>query len=387
MTQFDDLLKRFKNETLSKEELEQFLSILDKQPEVLKTAIMDELTQPDSSVALSAAQKDQIIHSIFAERRSSAILFLAARKKRSWIAAAAILLLLIGSAGYFYFSNTPVRSPQAASLHKTAPTEQKSTLLFEGKQPIVLEDLKNGVIIKEAGLNISKEGKQIIFHGTGTGEAAIKTDWSNRYDLVLADGSRIWLNTGSLIRFPVSFSSQTREVYLEGEAYFDVQHDPRHPFIIHTGNLQTKVLGTAFNIHANPQNKSIEITVTRGKVGVSENDRSLAVLTQEQQIIYNEKTNNWKAQHVDKQQVVSWWSEDLHFEDIRLADAVVRLGKYYNIAIHLGNEAIAHCRFTGTIEKEKSLEQALKIICSFNKVTYENNRDGSIVISGKGCNQ
>src|SRR5688572_8298430 len=102
--------------------------------------------------------------------------------------------------------------------------------------------------------------------------------------LRLPDGSTVLLNEGSKLEYPITFSGDTREVFLQGEGYFDIQHNPSKPFVVKTANVTTTVLGTAFNVKAFPSEKHITVTVTRGKVKVSKDEKVLGVITHDQQI-------------------------------------------------------------------------------------------------------
>jgi transmembrane sensor len=204
--------------------------------------------------------------------------------------------------------------------------------------------------------------------------------------ITLADGSFVNVNAGSQLRYPKTFNGKTREVYLSGEAYFDIHHETGRPFIIHTGKVITTVLGTAFNIKEDKLTHAVTVTVTRGKVSVSNGSRLLGVLTPNQQIRFNAANNQAIQQTVDAQQAIAWQKIDLKFEDITLADAAKQLEQHFHVKITFSNEKIKDCRFTGSTLNGEKLEQVLSAICSFNQATYQKKTDGSIVIDGPGCN-
>ena len=102
--------------------------------------------------------------------------------------------------------------------------------------------------------------------------------------ILLPDSTQVWLNAGSTLDYPEHFDEATREVTLVGEAYFDVKHAAEHPFIIHTGQIQTTVLGTAFNINAYTDRSNIQVSVSRGKVKVSRGDQLIAMLVKGQEV-------------------------------------------------------------------------------------------------------
>jgi transmembrane sensor len=208
---------------------------------------------------------------------------------------------------------------------------------------------------------------------------------NQKKEIILADGSQVWVNTGSEIKYPKVFNGKVREVYLSGEAFFDIAHDASKPFIIHTGKVVTTVLGTAFNIREDKGKNTIEVTVTRGKVSVANGKKLLGVLTPNQQISFNTLKEEAVKGTVDANLVIAWQQSELHFDDVSFADAVSQLQQRFNVKISFGNDKLKNCRFTGTSLNGEKLDKILKVICAFNNATYQTKSDGSILIDGAGC--
>jgi ferric-dicitrate binding protein FerR (iron transport regulator) len=204
--------------------------------------------------------------------------------------------------------------------------------------------------------------------------------------ITLPDGSTVWLNAASKLKYSEDFNDKVREVYLSGEAYFDVQHNPEKRFIIHTGKIVTTVLGTAFNIKEDENKHTITVTVTRGKVKVANGNKQLGIITPNQQISFNLKTSEAVQNQVNASESIAWQEADLHFEDITFAEAAVKLQQQFNVKINFSNEKLKECRFTGSALDGAKLENILKVICEFNGAIYRHQTDGSILIEGKGCN-
>lgn len=204
--------------------------------------------------------------------------------------------------------------------------------------------------------------------------------------ITLADGSKVWINASSQLKYPQQFNGKTREVYLSGEAYFDIQHDASKPFIIHTGKVITTVLGTAFDIKEDKISHIIKVTVTRGKVSVANGKKQLGVITPNQQISFNVLDSKAVQTEVDANQAIAWQKTELHFEDITFAEAASQLQQRFNVKINFSNDKVKECRFTGTALKGGKLDKILKVICAFNNATYQTKPDGSIMIDGAGCN-
>lgn len=212
----------------------------------------------------------------------------------------------------------------------------------------------------------------------------VKIAEKEQKQFTLADGSKVWVNGGSTLRFPESFG-ETREVFLTGEAFFDVAHDAEKPFIIHTGKVSTTVLGTAFNIKADPIGHTVAVTVARGKVSVKEGERLLGILTKNQQVSFNTLTSRAVRSQVDSEVVSAWYRNDLYFDEITFEQAVLRLKERFGVKIDFSNEGLKHCRFSGTILQEQELENILNTICAFNQASYQKQKGNRYLILGQGC--
>ncbi|TKT86561.1 FecR family protein [Dyadobacter frigoris] len=201
----------------------------------------------------------------------------------------------------------------------------------------------------------------------------------------LPDGSTVILSAGSKIDYPDSFDNRKkREVYLTGEAYFDVRHNPQKPFIVHSGRLSTTVLGTAFNIKAMSGDKRIVITVTRGKVKVSDQNTTFAILIPDQQITYNTLKQEAVQSSVDAQKTVEWKMEDLLFDDVTVFNAARHIEERFHIKIQITDDRLKNQRFTTTFGKDENLESVLKSITEFNDAKYELNlKNKEVIISPK----
>jgi transmembrane sensor len=201
----------------------------------------------------------------------------------------------------------------------------------------------------------------------------------------LPDGSKVILNNNSKLEFPESFSDQdVREVHLTGEAYFDIQHDAK-PFIVHTGKISTTVLGTAFNVKAYPDQNDVTVTVTRGKVKVSNQIKVLGILSPDDQITFNKNDEHVELQAVRSKEAVAWTEKDIFFDDVSMVEAADELSQRFDVAIHFKNENIKACRFTATFVRGEDLRQILDVICEFNQAKYKVTEAGDIEVSGDGC--
>ncbi len=203
----------------------------------------------------------------------------------------------------------------------------------------------------------------------------------------LPDGTVVMLNQHSKISYPVQFTGDTREVYLTGEAFFDVAHNPQQPFIVHTGKYITKVLGTAFNINAYGNADELKVTVTRGKVQVENagaNYATLGVLLPGDQLVIKKEDAIAVVNKVDTTSVVNWRNTELKFDNVTFETAAKRFDKHFDVKIEFINEDLKNCRFTGDFTSD-SLAQALDVVCALTNAVWKQTEEGVIQIEGTGC--
>jgi len=200
----------------------------------------------------------------------------------------------------------------------------------------------------------------------------------HRY-VILPDGSKVLLNSHSHLDYPPAFSAR-REVYLQGEGYFDIRHDPDKPFIVHTGGIKTVVLGTAFNIRAYPGQENVVVTVTKGKVRVENSRRTLGVLTRNEQMTVNDKTTAPARQVVKPEEAVGWKADDIIFDDIPLAEAARELEKHFSIRVTMEDAALgAHHVSASFIHHEKPRE-ILQVLCGIAHLQYKTTEENSYTL-------
>jgi transmembrane sensor len=210
-----------------------------------------------------------------------------------------------------------------------------------------------------------------LIHKTGRSEKTFSTavltrkntDRSEYRYLLLPDSTQVWLNASSSLEYPDHFNTGKREVILSGEAYFDVKHADRSPFIIHTGKVSTTVLGTAFNIKAYPDRNNIIVSVSRGKVKVSNDNVLLATLVNGQQVKVNRLHNTVEEKMIAPAQVASWQHGDMSYEDEDFEDIIADLERLYNVKIKIDNAGVRDLKVSTEFRREIGIEQALEVLC------------------------
>jgi len=224
-----------------------------------------------------------------------------------------------------------------------------------------------------------------------TKEKSIAISSQSSYDLQvirLPDGTVVTLNHNSKLDYPGVFNNATREVYLYGEAFFDVKHDASKPFIVHTGNFITRVLGTAFNIKDYEGDKDMSVTVSKGKVQVQKNntEKILGLLVAGDQLILNKKMGSILQQKVNVNEIINWKTKDMAFDNKTVDEASVIISNYFGIEIKFTDKKLRRCRFTANFRGgEDDLKQVMDVITELTNSTWKKDSKDIIWLDGKGC--
>ncbi|WP_417941281.1 FecR family protein [Flavobacterium sp. RS13.1] len=341
---FEELFESYLKDKLSEAEQQQMMEIIQQgtYDDFLKEKIQNMLEKDEVTEVIDKKQGDDILQYILSKPSTECkVLPLKPRKRnrkkilQSILAAASIIALAAIGNSLFFKPQSPTAEPV---INKEIATE--NTLIdFSGKQ---------------------------LIH--------------------LPDGSTVILNDKSSLKYDQrSFNNKTREVTLTGEAFFDIKRNETKPFIVHTGKVQTKVLGTAFNINARNSSKNIEVTVTRGKVQVGDTEKIYGVITPNQQIKVNKSTLDFEQNNVSAAVVTEWKSKYLILDDINMEEAIALISQKYKVQISLANEKIKNCRITASFLNDEDLDHVLKVISSVIETEYRYNKTGSVILDGKGC--
>ncbi|MGA7162094.1 MAG: FecR domain-containing protein [Bacteroidota bacterium] len=191
--------------------------------------------------------------------------------------------------------------------------------------------------------------------------------------LVLSDGSQVTLNADTKLKYPDRFDGTNREVYLEGEGYFVVQHISVHPFVVHAGNLSTTVLGTTFNVSAYPESKTIAVSLLEGKVKVTSNEKGTVdktvVLEPKEQLLYDKEKNVGSFGLFDSLESVGWKDNIYKFVDEPLGKVFSQLERAYGIKFKITDQPVLVQRITVKFEKN-SLQTVVDVMKSLTGLNY-----------------
>ena len=189
---------------------------------------------------------------------------------------------------------------------------------------------------------------------------------------VLADGTEIWLNAGTTIKYNPSLKGETREVNLDGEAYFRVSKNKHKPFIVKTQNAQIKVLGTVFNLKAYSGEDKVETTLEEGSVEFSLTGSSTKpiLLKPGEQVVYNIADKKITVGNVDSYLITAWKDGKFVFKDADLQTIIIELEKLYDVRIHLDNDSLLKLHFRGMFEYEANIFSALEALERTTNMKY-----------------
>jgi ferric-dicitrate binding protein FerR (iron transport regulator) len=290
--------------------------------------------------------------------------------KYTFVAAVAALLIFIP----FSLNNPKTESSENPDFVKTIkPGVDKAILTLEDGTNIVLEKGK-----KHQTKNSVSNGEVITYKSNNSDAIKISYNYltiprGGKFFVELEDGSKVWLNSESKLKFPVNFTKgQTRTIELVyGEGYFEISPSTNHngvKFKVITKNQEVEVLGTKFNIKAYQDESFIYTTLVEGKVSV-EGDNNKLILKPNEQVVFG--TDKMEILQVNSTTETSWVKGVFSFKDMRLKNIMQVLSRWYDVDVTFLNKDIENELFTGVIGKELSMEEILKIIKSVNNVNYE----------------
>jgi hypothetical protein len=291
-------------------------------------------------------------------------------KIRVWQSAAAAILILL-TAGIYYYQNSPepviVKTETPRFRNDVAPGNNKAILTLDDGSKIDLDDAKTGILASESNIDIKKTGDGQLEYTAGAQNVKtvkyniLSTPMGGEYQLVLPDGSKVWLNSGSTLRFPTAFIGSERIVELKGEAYFDIAKNPKMPFLVRTNNaMDIKVLGTQFNVMAYDDEKNINTTLVEGSVEVLKGSEKTN-LKPGQEAILNRGSGNIKVAQADLEQAIAWKNGYFIFYNENIESIMRKVSRWYNVDIvYQGN--LNNKDFVGTISRNKNVSELLKML-------------------------
>lgn len=289
------------------------------------------------------------------------------------IAAAASIALLLGS-GIFYFIQPKEQNVQVTvKPQEIAPGGTRGVLTLSNGKQIVLSDIS-------AKDTIAKEGEEdeVTIKMNANGEITyvinpnaegskddnsfntLSTPTGGQYNIILADGTKVYLNAVSSIKYPTQFNGDKRIVELEGEAYFEVAKNKSKPFIVKSDNQSIEVLGTHFNVHSYNNESVIKTTLLEGSVAVTYKNQK-SILKPGQQSDVSDSFSKIKVREVDTEEAVAWKNGRFKFDNADLKNVMRQLERWYGIKVEYRGD-VSDVRFNGGTFRNKNLSEVLKVL-------------------------
>ena len=270
------------------------------------------------------------------------------------------------------------------------PGSYKAVLTLASGEQVNLEEWcrdslwKDGTLIRKRKGELTYEQKagdmqqeEMLFN-------TITIPRSGEYKLVLSDGTKVWLNSASKLKYPVAFTGGQRKVFLEGEAYFKVAKNEKQPFVVKTENMDVRVLGTEFNLKAYADEKWVQATLVRGEVAVFTGmDKSVRnTLKPEQQAEWDIEKGKLDVKTVELDLYIAWKNGQFVFRGQRLTEIMTVLERWYDFEVCYQADWIKEVEFAGKLNRSASIEPILDVIRSTHKINV-NTRGKTIVFSAK----
>jgi transmembrane sensor len=295
-------------------------------------------------------------------------------------AAAAIILLAVGL-GTFYLTNdkrpTVIQSKVKRKID-VLPGVDKAILTLADGSKIVLDQLKEGEISKSKGVTISKTSYGQIIYTVDPSIAenvkslaynTIETQKGGQYQVILPDGTKVWLNAASSLKYPSLFAKDERKVELTGEAYFEVAKQKNHPFRVISKNQIVEVLGTHFNINAYADDKVIKTTLLEGSVKVSNPQFTKTLKPNEQAYIKNYGSEAITILLADTDDETAWKNGEFRFNNASLKAILYQLDRWYDLKVDYNN--IPAKRYNGMVSRKAKLSEVLNMLELTGNISFE----------------
>jgi ferric-dicitrate binding protein FerR (iron transport regulator) len=319
-------------------------------------------TLPDDMI------KENLYQRIAGELNKKPLIVSFYRKTLYKVAVAASILLLISAGTYFLFFNhntskSNLGKEAIATIHDVKPPiTNRATITMANGKTVYLDSVANGTLATEGNVRLVKLADGQIAYTGSTNEVLYNTLANPRgskvLDMTLSDGSHVWLNAGSSIKYPIAFVGNERKVTITGEAYFEVTHNAAIPFKVSKGEMEITVLGTHFNVNTYDDESDMKVTLLEGSVKVAKgNELGLLKPGQQAQV-----TNEVKVVHaVDIDEVMAWKNGFFNFKSADIKDILRQAARWYDIEVEYKG-SVSTDRFKGKVPRDAKLSELLKIL-------------------------
>ena len=304
--------------------------------------------------------------------------------RRIAVCAAIVFPLIVGG---IWLTNRDVSDVPLAKVDVIKPGESKARLVLGNKREVLLDTLSTRDFLVDVGISVRKEGKGVIYESRQGAEDKesvyneLIVPRGGEYDIILEDGTHVWLNADSKLKYPAVFTGKERRVYLEGEGYFDVARDSTRPFFVETQKQSIRVLGTAFNVCSYSGDQKNYTTLARGKVVVQDKQGGKQwILSPGQQVCLNIANGESVVREVDVQKEIAWKDGVFVFHGQTLEQIMTKLARWYNVTVFYQNEETRSLLFKGNLPRYSNFQMILNVLEKSSNVKF-NVKDRVVTVS------
>jgi len=385
------LLHQYLDNSISEKDCIELLNYLDKADmQEISDEVNLDITDLDKGPVFSGEQAQDILNRIKADIRfkeSAPIKSLHNRNLpklylRQWLQiAAAVLIFFFGGSLVFllhkkhesFDSNKLAQAPKSIIV----PGSTKASLILANGNVVYLQNVNNGLLAKTNFGNVVKtRNGQILYdtranvkaNGKQVGYNTLTTPRGGVYQVVLPDGTNVWLNAASSITYPIAFTGNERDVKLNGEAYFEVAKNKKKPFYVNINNVRVRVLGTHFNIAAYNDDNNITTTLLEGSVQVTKN-KSLSLLKPGQQADISNSSDNIVVSEANINNAIAWKNGYFVFDDDDIAGIMRKVSRWYDVDIEY-HGTFTDQKFGGTYYRSKSIDELLHHLEKISNINF-----------------
>lgn len=310
-----------------------------------------------------------------------------------WAAAAAVLILLAGGFYTLFFkagSVQPKMATATAIKKDFKPGGNNAVLTLANGKQIILDSVSTGTLSLQGNTKVIKLNNGLLAYNTNQRSQitdqrsqieynTISTPRGGQYEVVLPDGTKVWLNAASSIRFPTSFTGKEREVQVTGEAYFEVAKNVDQPFRVFVKGMTVNVLGTQFNIMAYNDELGIKTTLVQGKVKVVTNNGQSEVLEPSEQAMINENGEMSIVKNANINEIVAWKNNLFWFDNDNVHEIIKQLSRWYDVDIQIKGDIPD--LFTGSIPRNIAFSKVFEVLQKTGSIHYEIKNDKTIIVT------
>lgn len=368
-TRLKILLQRFHSKTASREEVDELRSLInsDNVDEELKK-IWNQV--PEQDPFFSEEKSAQILAGIL--QHEPVVVMMSKKRRPAMIMAAAAVLALLFAGTWLYFNTSDSAKAGIKNIVKTEdkqtimPGSDKAMLTLSDGTVIVLDSTSNGTLALQGNSKVIKLNDQVVYNNQQAGTAiattynTLSTPRGGQYMLTLEDGTKVWLNAASSIKYPSAFGAGERTVELTGEAYFEVAKDMGRPFAVKVNGMAVNVLGTHFNVMAYENEEATAITLLEGAVNVTK-DKDKVSLRPGQQALLKTGAALKVINNVNLEETVAWKNGYFQLDHTRLAVLMRQVERWYNVDVVYEGK-IPNRQFGGKISRKSDIRDIIKIL-------------------------